>query len=242
MGNSDFEPILPLARHDADTSFILLSGNGVTYSNSVPDDWYRVSSSPVDIPTGNINGMVGWPVYIPSEPASPLGCAIQHQFCNSKLGDNGCGPLASLRDAVAGVAPFYDTDYAEIAAHWENGTARTETASISYFIWMFFGFTKSIHEIFVKLGPTALLSQRTLISSIQGPLAPNQWQQDITYAWNISLALIQGSIIDTSYGPSNPDYLQSWIKFTSPSLKKFCNSQVRCHVHRLRALTRYSLN
>lgn len=227
MGNSDFEPILPLARHDADTSFILLSGMGVTYSNSVPDDWYRVSSSPVDIPTGNINGMFGWPVYIPSEPASPLGRAIQNHFCNSRLGDSGCGPLSSLRDAVAGVAPFFDTDYAEIATHWTNGTARTETAGISYFIWMFFGFTKSIHEIFLKLGPTALLSQRTLISSIQGPLAPNRWQQDITYAWNISLALIQGSIIDTAYGPSDPDYLQSWIKFASPSLKRFCNSQVR---------------
>lgn len=226
MVNSDFTPIAPLTRHDADTTFVLLSGNGVAYSNSVPDDWYRVSSSPIDVPMGGIEGTVGWPAYLPSEPGSPLGCAIQHQFCTSGSGNSQCGPLASLRDAVAGVAPFFNTDYAELAAGRLNGTARTETAAISYFVWMFFGFSKSIHETFLKLGPMALLSQRTLISSIQGPLEPNQWQQDITYAWNISLALIQGSIIDAAYGPSEPDYLQSWVNFTSPSLKKVCNNQV----------------
>lgn len=227
MRNSDFEPIAALTRHDADTTFVLLSGNGVAYSNSVPDDWYRISSSPINIPMGSIEEPIGWPVYLPSEPGSPLGCAIQHQFCTSESGNRQCGPLSSLRDAIAGVAPFFDTDYAELAAGQLNGTARTETAGISYFIWMFFGFSKSIHETFLKLGPMALLSQRTLISSLQGPLAPNQWQQDITYAWNISLALIQGSIIDAAYGPSEPEYLQSWVNFTSPSLKKICNNQVR---------------
>lgn len=227
MLNSDFKPIVPLTRHDADTLFVLLSGNGVTYSNSVPDDWYRVSSSPIDVPMGSINGTVGWSMYLPSEPGSPLGCAIQHQFCTSESGNSQCGPLSSLRDAIAGAASLFNTNYAELAADRLKGTARTEAAGFSYFIWMFFGFSKSIHEIFMKLGPTALLSQRTLVSSVQGPLAPNQWQQDITYAWNISLALIQGSTIDAAYGPSEPDYLQSWVNFTSPSLKKVCNNQVR---------------
>jgi hypothetical protein len=227
IDNSGFYPIDSLARSDADLSLILLSGNGVTYSGS-QDDWYEVSSSFVDIPTGNFNGMAGRPVYFPSEPASPLGCAIQHQFCNSKLGDIGCGPLSSLRDAVAGVASFFDTDYAEIAGHWVNETVSTdEVADINYyFIWMSFGFPKSIYVIFLKLGLIALLLQRTLVSSIQGLLTPNQWQQDISYAWNISLDLIQGSTFDTAYGPSDRDYLQSWVKFTSPSLKKFCNIQV----------------
>lgn len=230
MANSDFEPIIPITRQDADTAFILLSGNGVVFSNPVPDDWYRVSSSPVDMPAENHNGIMERLVYLPSEPASPLGCAIQHQFCKAALGNSGCGPLSSLRDAVAGAASFFDTDYFEFGADWLNGTARSETAGMNYFFWTFFGFNKSIHEVFLKLGSAALLSQRTLISSIQGPLPPDQWKQDITHAWNISLALMQGSIIDAAYGPTDPDYLQSWVKFTSPFLKKLCNNQVRIHL------------
>lgn len=228
--NSVFEPIAPLSRHDADMSLILHSGNGVTYLNAVPDEWYRVSPVPVNLPNhgaADAKGAVEWPVYLPSEPASPLGCAIQHQFCHSKLGGNGCSPLLSLRDAVSGVTPFFDTDYAEVAANRKNGTARTETAAINYFVWLFFGFDKTIHEVLYRLGSAALLSQRTLISSLQGPMKPNQWQEDITYAWNISLALIQRSVIDSAYGPNDPDYLRSWVRFTSPSLKKVCNNQVR---------------
>lgn len=180
---SDFEPILPITRHDADITVIFLSGNGVTYANSVPDDWYRVSSSPVNIQSSTASGVVEWPAYLPSEPASPLGCSIQHQFCNSALGNSGCGPLSSLRDAVAGAASFFDTDYATIAAGRKNGTAGSATTgTFSYFAWMFFEFDKAINEIFSKLGSAALLSQQNLIGIDQGPLAPNQWHQDVTYA------------------------------------------------------------
>lgn len=225
--SSNFEPIIPVTRHDADTTIIFLSGNGVIYANSVPDDWYRVSTSPVDAPTTVESGTVAWSAYLPSEPASPLGCAIQHQFCNSAFGNSGCGPLSSLRDAIAGVAPFFDTDYTAISVGLNNGTAGPKAAGISHFAWMFLGFDKAISAIFSKLGPAALLSEQNLLGTDQGPLPPNQWQQDVTYAWNISLALIQGSIVDAAYGPTNPDYLPSWVKFKTPSLLKLCNNQVR---------------
>lgn len=225
--SSDFEPITPITRQDADTTIIFLSGNGVVYASPVSDDWYRVSPMPVNIPTSSGSGVIEVPAYLPSEPASPLGCTIQHEFCGSAFGKSGCGPLSSLRDAVAGLASVFDTYYDAILDGRRNGTSGAETAAISYFIWMFFGSDKAINEIFSKLGSAALLSQQALIAAEQGPLEPNQWQQDITYAWNISLALIQGSIIDTAYGPTDPDYLPSWVKFTSPSLLKLCNNQVR---------------
>lgn len=225
--NSNFEPIIPMTRHDADTTIIFLSGNGVIYASSVPDNWYRVSTSPVDAPTTLESGTVAWSAYLPSELASPLGCAIQHQFCNSAFGNSGCGPLSSVRDAIAGAGPFFDTDYTAISVGLDNGTAGPEAAGISRFAWMFFGFDNTISVIFSKLVPAALLSEQALLGADQGPLSPIQWQQDVTYAWNISLALIQGSIVDAAYDPTKPDYLPSWVKYETPSLLRLCNNQVR---------------
>lgn len=227
LPNSDFDPIPSITRDDADIAIIFLSGNGVLYSNPVSDDWYQVSTTPVNSFVGQVVDIIQWPTYRPLEPASPLGCAIQHQFCDSALGSSGCGPLTSLRDAVAGVAGFFGTNYTESTAERMNGTTTEETAArLNYLVWMFFGFNKSITEVFHQLGSMALLSRQTLTSGQQGPLAPDQWKRDISNAWNISLAMIQGSMVDTAYGPSDPNYLQSWVNFSSPSLKKLCNSQV----------------
>jgi hypothetical protein len=76
-----------------------------------------------------------------------------------------------------------------------------------------------------QLGPTALQSQRTLIQGRQGPLAANQWQLDVAHWWDISLAGAQAVFIDTAYGPTDPEILQSHVPFTTPNLMTLCSSQ-----------------
>ncbi|KAI0458885.1 hypothetical protein F5B21DRAFT_527707 [Xylaria acuta] len=212
---SSFMPIDFLSRDDADLHVILLKGNGVLFLAPTSDEWYRVATTPSNIVENLGNDSRTYPRYLPSEPASALGCTDQHQFCNSALKETtGCGPLASLRDAIRGAAPFFNTSYTDFVTGTKSGTA--ETSDLARFVYMtsrFFGLDKTITGIVAHLGSSALLSQRTLIQGDQGPLPSNQWQLD-------------ASFVDTAYGPTDSTILQSWVNFTSPALKELCNSQI----------------
>ncbi|KAI1744856.1 hypothetical protein F4680DRAFT_443335 [Xylaria scruposa] len=220
--NSDFMPADPLNRDDADMHVILLSGNGVLFPAPTADEWYRVATTPSNVVENLGNDTRTYQRYLPLEPASALGCADQHQFCNSALeGTTGCGPLASLRDAIKEAVPFFNTSYTEVANGIKSGSA--ETSELARFVYMasrFFGVDKTITAIVAHLGSSALLSQRTLIQGDQGPLPSNQWQLDVNHLWDISLAVMQASFIDTAYGQTDSSILQSWISFTSPALKE----------------------
>ncbi|KAI0543447.1 hypothetical protein F4679DRAFT_577625 [Xylaria curta] len=208
---SQYERILA----DHNIHVILLSGNGVLFPEPTADEWYRVATTPSNIR------------YLPSEPASALGCADQHQFCNGALkGTTGCGPLASLRDAIREAVSFFNTSYPELANGITSGSA--EASELARFVYMasrFFGLDKTITGIVTHLGSSAILSQRTLIQGDQGPLPSNQWQLDVNHLWDITLAVMQASFIDTAYGQMDSSILQSWISFTSPALNEPCNSQ-----------------
>ncbi|KAI1160783.1 hypothetical protein F5B18DRAFT_631346 [Nemania serpens] len=94
-----FYPSDSVGRQDADISIIFLSGNGVFFSEPRGDAWFRVVEKPSFVPSA------GGPLpnlYLPSEPASPLGCAAQYQFCNpSYQGTMACGPLAPTPPSVS---------------------------------------------------------------------------------------------------------------------------------------------
>lgn len=97
-----------LARQDADVHILFLSGNGVFFTQPSNDLWYRLIPKPMRGPVLALNdSLFVIDQYILREPASPLGCASQYQFCNS--GTNECGPLASQLDAIAGAAPIFET-------------------------------------------------------------------------------------------------------------------------------------
>ncbi|KAI3321228.1 hypothetical protein HD806DRAFT_537414 [Xylariaceae sp. AK1471] len=81
---SDFLPVDSIARKDADVYFFFLSGNEVKFTQFTDDEWYRLD------PTVYQSGVVGASnntsadqVYLPMEPASPLWCTDQYQFCNT---------------------------------------------------------------------------------------------------------------------------------------------------------------
>ncbi|KAI0508646.1 hypothetical protein F5B22DRAFT_638534 [Xylaria bambusicola] len=225
--NSDFEPIQPLFQNDADTYIIFLSGNGVQYSFPTSDEWYQVAATPSNGSSVSADTASPNKVYLPLQPASPLGCADQYQFCNTALPEERrCGPLASLLDAISGAAPLFGTQYLNYFTSGLNaGNAKTESeARFNYFASRF-GTRTSINILLTQLGSMGLISQRNLLGGIQGPLAPNQWQLDISHLWNITMALQQVALIDMAYGPTDPGTLQTWINFTSPALQKICGSQ-----------------
>ncbi|KAI0532012.1 hypothetical protein GGR58DRAFT_491760 [Xylaria digitata] len=220
---SNFMPISSLFRQDADTHLTFLSGNGVLYLEPTTDDWYRLAKIPTDMLWVEANQETTIPVYLPLEPASPMGCADQYQFCNTAIeGDSRCGPLASLRDAVAGAAPIFNTTYSEFSAY----NAESEPGTLlAYFGNVFFTFDITVNSILSHLGTNGLLSQRKMNGGVQGPIESNQWQLDYIHLWAISLAATQMAFIDTAVGPTDQSLFELWTNYTAPQTNKLCNSQ-----------------
>lgn len=223
-----FRPIPLIARDDADIVLIFLSGNGVTYFYPTSDEWYATAETPLSVGVGTGDSTESMALYLPREPASPLGCTNRYQFCDTASeGNSGCGPLTSLRDAVAGAAPLFGTTYDDMYAvgSREDADLPEPTARLSYIADIFFGGGRTITSILRNLGPMALLSQKTLFNGCQGPLPSNQWQLDISHLWNITLASAQATVVDTA-STTDPELLRLWTEYTSPALTKICNSQV----------------
>ncbi len=219
LAAANFIPIRSVLREDADIWLIFLSGNGITFDEPVEDEWYRTSETPLEIIVSTPDGSYTMPVYLPAEPASPLGCAEQHQFCRTTSNTRQCGPMASMRDAIAGIAPFFESSYANLV----NNTATTPHEAL--FLYSAHGLlmnSRFIGYLIAQLNQEAL----QLIEGNTEMLRSNQWQLDVTKWFEIANAAMQAGYIDTAYGPTDPDLLQWHVNYTAPELQTLCNSQV----------------
>lgn len=215
-----------MLRKDADTDLYFLSGNGIISSQFSNDEWYHLNRTPSTILILNSTAANSVQAYLPANPASPLGCINQYQFCNTAhQGTNGCGPLASLRDAVAGALPFFDMTYDE----FRNNSFRSMTAArFLYFSNIYFaGYSPLPIRVLLQLGPTSLTSQKTLYGGIQGPLMTNQWQQDVAHWWDISMAIQQSVSLTQAYFPDDSALRNVRFNYTAPEFQKLCSNQVR---------------
>ncbi|KAI1147455.1 hypothetical protein F4825DRAFT_471560 [Nemania diffusa] len=218
---SSFTPIEAVFRSDADTHIIFLSGNGVGYLAPSSDQWYRVSSKKARVSVGNakISKSAGLGIYLPLDPASPLGCTDQYQFCRED--SQNCGPLASSHDAALGAAKLFDSTFLDRLVN------STSTAVFKYVVKAVVKNSYASPWNYLRqLGPGSLASQNTLINAFQGALPSNQWHLDVVHWSHISMALIQAGFLDTAYfDPKDPSDLRIRKGFTSPDLKELCNSQ-----------------
>ncbi|KAI1809712.1 hypothetical protein GGS20DRAFT_263862 [Poronia punctata] len=219
---SNFEPISDIAREDADIHLIFLSGNGVIFTEPSKDPWYYLNniSSPFNLSTdGRPEGM-----YVPKEPASPLACATQYQFCNTaSRGTSRCGPLTGLHDAIAGAARFFNTTSTKLGGQSRGSDT---AARFRYFTTIFPSLSPSeMFALLSQLGPTALSSQRDLSSGLQGNIASDQWQLDVSHWWDISMAIRQMKLLDIAYFPDGTDISVGRFNYTGPEFQKLCNNQ-----------------
>ncbi|KAJ3567655.1 hypothetical protein NPX13_g6693 [Xylaria arbuscula] len=222
-----------LQRNDADTSIIFLSGNGVISSVPLDDPWYRFNAVS-DIIIYQVESKKQSVSYQPSEAASPLGCAHQAQICKGNVANNdSCGPVASYSDAWAAAAPIFGV-HAEAIDNFETDQlnqlidtyATDEDAS--RFIWLLRMITNSqtdVADILTKIGSQSLASSNGLLTGLQGPLPNNQWMLDVTYWWNITLAVLQATVVDAAYGSTTPERVRLQINATNPGQKSICQNQ-----------------
>ncbi|KAI1363845.1 hypothetical protein F5Y08DRAFT_354131 [Xylaria arbuscula] len=221
-----------LQRNDADTSIIFLSGNGVISSVPLDDPWYRFNAvSDIIYQVESKKQSVS---YQPSEAASPLGCAHQAQICKGNVANNdSCGPVASYSDAWAAAAPIFGV-HAEAIDNFETDQlnqlidtyATDEDAS--RFIWLLRMITNSqtdVADILTKIGSQSLASSNGLLTGLQGPLPNNQWMLDVTYWWNITLAVLQATVVDAAYGSTTPERVRLQLNATNPGQESICQNQ-----------------
>ncbi|KAI1753937.1 hypothetical protein F4782DRAFT_539243 [Xylaria castorea] len=221
--DSGFVPADSIFRPDADLSVILLATNGVLHTKPSSDQWYRVSPTSLNVgSSGSTDSQDSKPYFLPLEDASPLGCTQQWQFCRQSA--NNCGSLRSFSDAVASAAIIFNTTDEDLTNIVYNGTS---AAQFHYFKTVI-AEGPGLVTVLEQMGPTSLISQKSLIASRQGPLPFDQWQLDVIHWFDIQMAGLQLSFLRTAY--FNPTgelvpLLQSRRNFTHQAENILCMNQ-----------------
>ncbi|KAI8623958.1 hypothetical protein F5Y19DRAFT_456340 [Xylariaceae sp. FL1651] len=217
-------PIPGLAPPDGDLVLIFLSGQGVLFSERLDDLWYQATSNGTNIEVANVPGSSR--TFRPSEPASPLGCVEQHQWCNSAYPDDqGCGPLASNYDAIYGAAPKFDLTSADLDP--ERPISNTEPgARLIWNLITLFQYPSKLNNLLIYLGSKSLASQSHLISGVVfGTLPTNQWQLDVQLWFQTMLSTFQAAFTSTASGPSSAKFEDIEIRPINWHEQHLCNSQ-----------------
>lgn len=213
--SSNFEPIPELRRPDADLEIIFLSANGITFANKTEDAWYKATKpwkSYIEFFGPNPQRL---PAYMQNEPASPLACIEQWQYCNPNLPEpDRCAPLSSFLDAGdKGLELF---GYDEKIYNW--------------FFWIYAIITSGagggISEVVDVLGAQALTSRDRLSGGYQRTIPGNQWQRDVAFWFATSLTSLQEGFVKTAAGPSDIR-LRPWLQPPKNSQEEYwCKNQV----------------
>lgn len=233
--NSDMVPIGSISRQDADTYLVFLAGNGVRFLAPSDDQWYHLQKTPLNVSDDFSTRSQEVLVYYPEEPASPLGCTDQYQFCNPAIPDkkNQCGPLASLRDSIALAAPLFNTSYKEFGdvIGGDDPSAVPISSQVAarflYFQAAIFNDIRTVDALIANSGPGSLSSQKSFMRGYQGAITSNQWQIDVRNWWDITLAATQSLFVGIASGATDPNALRWQMNLTTPAFRSLCHNQVR---------------
>lgn len=149
------------------------------------------------------------PTFISDMPATVLGCAIQHQFCNPST--NKCSTLTNLDEAFKEAQGLWSgPDQAQIFRSWYS---------------MHSGLGYELFNVLESLGSSALLARQTLSSGLHGSLPPDQWQQEVLHWHDISMAMMQRAVIEMATGPFDASMDTFVEKLPDAAAKQFCQNQ-----------------
>ncbi|KAH8893024.1 hypothetical protein GQ53DRAFT_861396 [Thozetella sp. PMI_491] len=181
--SSSFIPLGGLLRPDADLVLLALVPAGVTSGTPTKDDWYRFTT-PVETKYFDGQGHLVQidTEYVGDEPIFPMGCIRQDQLCNPNLPeDKRCAPLSGKADAIEQARALFPDP---ILGEW----------------------------IYYLLDDTRQFLRRTVryldvnaLESRYGPADAAQWQLDVQYWFNISMATMQLSLLNTAVDPTMGD-------------------------------------
>jgi hypothetical protein len=198
-----FEPIPELARSDGDLTLIFLSANAVGFIQPTKDPWYAVSNVSINevsyVSSHNQSEHEPSGLYYTTEPASPLACVEQYQWCNPSLPEESrCTNLLSGLDAAS-----------DGLRHLFNGSQH----DMDRYKWYYYPLHVAANTLIMamqNLGAQSMSSRSGLFQGLQGPLPDNQWQRDVSHWFSILLASIQNGMVITAMGPPPGQSLERW--------------------------------
>lgn len=219
IDDGDFESIPQLTVPDADLLVTFLSSEGTIFLNRTDDPWYRAT-----VPYKVLKFLGGRSiVYTPDEAASPLGCALRYQYCNSS---KKCGSLASFVDALSSAVSLFHENPSDL---WSGSHASDRPDATARRFMMFQSivrYSSDFYDLLSSLGPSALLSIQHLSQGFMGPLPDNQWQLDVSHWFAIRLASLQAAFINTARGPADEALLPYFNTIGDDVQLEMCNNQV----------------
>ncbi|GJD02485.1 hypothetical protein ColKHC_11310 [Colletotrichum higginsianum] len=147
-------------------------------------------------------------------PASPLACVTQEQWCTD-LATKNCTKLMLSRDARFATASL-------LAGH-DGGEDR--------YLWFLQSTVNAATEAsnaINLLGAVGLTARFSLVNGIQGQLPRNQWQLEVKFWFATMLANLQKAAVNTAMGPSGAHPNKLAPKKTVEHA--MCNNQVSNHL------------
>jgi hypothetical protein len=182
--------------------------SGVGYMNSTNDPWFSAT-------TKQELGSFSW--YIPDEPATVLGCAASRKICNPKL------PVAE------GCLDLWSSGEKDFERVFPDAQDRMALRPLSIRLMQYSA--GGIHALYMSKSVPNLLARETLenmsplypIQAVQTkPLPSDQWQKEIEYATQATLAAMQHSIVDYARG----SWLGGMGLCDNEPCRRTCHSQV----------------
>jgi hypothetical protein len=186
---------------NASTSLLFLDASTVLYKYQTKDPWFSATTGGY-----GANGSR----YMSDEIAAPMACVTSQEFCDPRLtGATRCTPDTQVQD-----------NRADIARVWPNVQEQEMLIPVLY---MLRAMVTEISKYAIRSGLPNLLARDTLSGDVQSASVPeNQWQAEMTYLYQASLADMQSSMIEYARGyffPGAPPC-------SDGNCKRVCNSQV----------------
>ena len=175
-GEGTFAPIRQLNRTDAQVSLLFLEQSQIRYLQPTNDPWFAATTS-----AGN---RFDTPVYSTDNTATILGCASQTQYCNPDM------------SAPSQCVNLAEPDYKSyLESMWPE--ERDRAAMLGFAIAL--ALTKTPIDFYADYIPS-LKAALTLSKFQTLKLPQNQWQLEMEFTFQASLASIQASLVDTVRG------------------------------------------
>jgi hypothetical protein len=202
----------------------------VYFLGNSSDPWYsatKPSGRTAHLSTGegsrDGDETVEFPVFQQSEAATPMGCTMREQYCNSHFPWGNCTILGSIND-------IYDQ-----AGLGKEGINYEQADRLQWSIDTMWEFSPNLAVLPRTLGGQALKSRDGLAQGFQSPIPNDQWQQDVQYWFDTALATMQASFVVGATGPLDPLVLQFATYPNSTEQRSVCHSQVGANLHRAKS-------
>lgn len=186
---------------NASTTLFFLDASTVLYKYQTNDPWFSATLGGY----GN-NGSR----YMADEIAAPMACVTSQEFCNPRsTGATRCTPDTQVQD-----------NRADIARVWPDVN---DQETLNPVLYMLRTMVTEVSNYAIRSGLPNLLARDTLSGDVQSAMVPDdQWQAEMTYLYQASLAEMQSSMVEYARGyffPGAPPC-------TDDNCKRVCNSQV----------------